>query len=175
MTVTDPRDRYDDLLETQTSETVPPAEFAEAAASEVATAGWVVLGFAFDEDGRVLLVDQPWADGWLAPGGSLKPGETLREAVTREVREETGIAITPVQPRAVDEYTVVNAETDETFGWTAVFFEARAETTEFASDLGVEGEEIEDATWFDGLPDDLYRPELIEAVYRRCTVDGTTR
>jgi ADP-ribose pyrophosphatase YjhB (NUDIX family) len=53
-----------------------------------------VGAFVFDDRGRVLLVerDHPPGQGrWTVPGGKLEPGETLAQAVAREVREETGL------------------------------------------------------------------------------------
>lgn len=55
-----------------------------------------VGAFVFDRDGRVLLVERgtPPAEGlWSVPGGKLEPGETLAQAVAREVREETGLVV----------------------------------------------------------------------------------
>lgn len=47
---------------------------------------------------RVLLVrrgNEPMRGEWSLPGGKLEVGETLREGVAREVREETGLAVKP--------------------------------------------------------------------------------
>ena len=55
-----------------------------------------VGAFVFDRDGRVLLVERgrPPGEGlWSVPGGRLEPGETLAQAVAREVREETGLVV----------------------------------------------------------------------------------
>ncbi|PSQ05311.1 hypothetical protein BRC92_02490 [Halobacteriales archaeon QS_4_69_31] len=118
--IEDPRDRTDDILVTESQETLSPEQFQEARKSEAVTAGWVVVAFAFDEAGRVLVIDQPWADGWILPGGAWQPGETLAETAVREVGEETGVAVSPVAPRAVDEFAFVNERTGETAGWTLV-------------------------------------------------------
>jgi 8-oxo-dGTP diphosphatase len=49
----------------------------------------------FDGD-RVLLIKrgkEPLRGRWLIPGGTVELGETLTEAVVREVREETGLVV----------------------------------------------------------------------------------
>ena len=47
-------------------------------------------------DGKVLLIrrgKQPYKDHWSLPGGGVERGETIREAVKREVLEETGFEV----------------------------------------------------------------------------------
>lgn len=39
----------------------------------------------------------------LLPGGGVEPGETLADALVREVREETGIACRPVRPLFIND------------------------------------------------------------------------
>jgi ADP-ribose pyrophosphatase YjhB (NUDIX family) len=54
---------------------------------------------AIIRDGRVLVVRRarpPAQELFSLPGGVVESGETLKEAVVREVQEETGIAIEPV-------------------------------------------------------------------------------
>jgi 8-oxo-dGTP pyrophosphatase MutT (NUDIX family) len=55
-----------------------------------------------DPRDRVLLfrnlLPDPWrGEGWLTPGGALDPGETAADAAARELREETGHRLSPVQ------------------------------------------------------------------------------
>jgi ADP-ribose pyrophosphatase YjhB (NUDIX family) len=49
-----------------------------------------------DHRGRLLLIKrghEPDAGFWSLPGGRVEPGETDEEAVVREIREETGLAV----------------------------------------------------------------------------------
>jgi len=41
--------------------------------------------------------DMPYHKWWLIPGGYVKPDETLEQAVVREIAEETGLKISPVE------------------------------------------------------------------------------
>ena len=56
----------------------------------------VGVGGVVVRDGRVLLVQrarEPMASRWTLPGGAVEVGETLEEAVRRELREETGLRV----------------------------------------------------------------------------------
>ncbi len=55
-----------------------------------------VGAFVFDAEHRVLVVERgepPGVGLWSVPGGKQEPGETLAQAVAREVREETGLVV----------------------------------------------------------------------------------
>jgi len=46
-----------------------------------------------DSEGRVLLQQRVDNGNWTLPGGFVEPGESILDAIVREVREETGIHI----------------------------------------------------------------------------------
>jgi 8-oxo-dGTP diphosphatase len=45
------------------------------------------------EEGKVLLAHRNDIDWWNLPGGGMEAGETVEEAMIREVREETGLEV----------------------------------------------------------------------------------
>jgi 8-oxo-dGTP diphosphatase len=72
----------------------------------VRTAVDVAVGVLIDAQGRFLLTSRPsdkvYAGYWEFPGGKLEPGETVEQALQRELHEELGIAIGPAEPWKVE-------------------------------------------------------------------------
>lgn len=72
----------------------------EFPAAPIAGVGAVVL----DAENRILLVRRgkpPLAGEWSLPGGALELGERLEDGIRREVREETGLDVEPLEIVAV--------------------------------------------------------------------------
>ena len=53
-----------------------------------------VRALVIDEDGRIFLVKHSYVSGWHLPGGGVEAGETLSEALARELQEEGNIEMT---------------------------------------------------------------------------------
>ncbi|WP_331235891.1 arsenic resistance N-acetyltransferase ArsN2 [Natronorarus salvus] len=137
-----------------------PAEFADVdQAVESGVDRWVG-GLVRSSDGATLLVRNGWSDGWVIPGGKVETGESLREAVDREVREETGVSVGEPEPVALVEQTFTDGER-EVEGWFVVFAaEARSES--LAVEPGIGDETIHEVRWFDQLPEELEHRSVIE-------------
>jgi 8-oxo-dGTP diphosphatase len=101
---------------------------------------------------RVLLVRRgkpPRQGQWSLPGGAQQLGETLREAVTREVREETGLELSDL--RLLTTVDLVDRDPDGRvrYHYTLVDFTAEAPLGE-----PVAGDDAAAVAWFalDELP-----------------------
>lgn len=72
--------------------------------------GVSVTGVIRDREGKVLLVKHSYAHlNWELPGGAVEAGESIQDAVVREVREETGLNV------EVDHLAAVYDERDDDY------------------------------------------------------------
>ncbi len=64
------------------------------------------MGVLIDAEGRFLMTSRPtgkvYADHWEFPGGKLESGETVAQALRRELNEELGIDIGEAHPWQVE-------------------------------------------------------------------------
>lgn len=52
-----------------------------------------VRGLVVNAAGEILLVKHSYVNGWHLPGGGVERGETLRDALVRELAEEGGVTL----------------------------------------------------------------------------------
>jgi 8-oxo-dGTP diphosphatase len=89
----------------------------------------VAVGVLIDADGRFLLTSRPegkvYAGYWEFPGGKLEAGESVEAALRRELDEELGILIGPVEAWKVElfdyPHALVRLNFCKVFAWTGEF------------------------------------------------------
>jgi 8-oxo-dGTP diphosphatase len=118
-----------------------------------------------DED-RVVLVKRghaPLQGKWSIPGGVLEVGETLRKAVVREVREETGLTIEPGELLGVFERVLPDDQGRMRYHYVLIDFLCRRVTGELSA-----ADDAEQARWFQRheLPGLELAPETEEVILK---------
>jgi 8-oxo-dGTP diphosphatase len=75
-------------------------------------------------DHKVLLLQKPRRGWWVAPGGKMETGESVRDSCIREYREETGIYLKNPQLKGI--FTMIIKEEDRvTSEWMMFTFFAK--------------------------------------------------
>lgn len=76
---------------------------------------------------RLLLIQrasEPYRGWWGLPGGAIELGETVEEALRREVQEETGLEIAPGRLLTLKDAIGCDAEQRVTYHFVILFFTA---------------------------------------------------
>lgn len=51
-----------------------------------------------NENDEIFLMKSPkWENQWLVPGGKIEKGDTMKETVRKEVKEETGLEVSEIE------------------------------------------------------------------------------
>lgn len=108
---------------------------------------FLAVSAAIVRDGKVLVVRRarnPALSLYTLPGGVVETGETLLQAVTREVREETALTIEPVGLAGHREAIVRDSQGRVERHFVILCFAAR-----WLAGEPVLNEELDDARWLD--------------------------
>jgi 8-oxo-dGTP diphosphatase len=89
----------------------------------------VAVGVLIDTSGKFLLTSRPegkvYAGYWEFPGGKLEAGESVEEALRRELVEELGIRIGAVEPWKIEmmsyEHAHVRLHFCKVYEWSGAF------------------------------------------------------
>jgi len=115
----------------------------------------VGVGGVVVHDGRVVLIrrgKEPLYGRWVVPGGTVELGETLEEALVREMHEETGLRVEPVEVLTV--FDRIEREGDRVvYHYVIVDYLCRWR----AGEVQASSDALE-AAW--AAPDELFRYDL---------------
>lgn len=110
----------------------------------------------FDDQGRILLMmgrlpgGAPESAAWFTVGGGVEPGETLEDAVHREIREETGFTGIEVGPVVWMRESIGRLATGETVLFKEDYVVARCAGGEPCRDAWEDHENdlVDDIRWW---------------------------
>jgi nucleoside triphosphatase len=120
----------------------------------------------FNREGKALLVkSDKWRDKYCVPGGHIELGETMEDALRREVKEETGLDIYDVEFALMQEFIFDGAFYEQRH-FIFLDFVCKTDASENEVVLNFESQEyvwvsLEEAS---GLPLEPYTRRLIESL-----------
>lgn len=88
-------------------------------------------------DDKILLLQKPSRGWWVAPGGKMEPGESVRDSCIREFREETGIYLKNPQLKGI--FTMIMMENDQLLSEWMMFTFAATDSDGIDLDESEEG------------------------------------
>lgn len=120
----------------------------------------VVAAIVLSKDGKLLMGEKPpgevvvYPDCWHIPGGGVEEGETLDQALKREIKEETGLDISKLTVTLVDNkgtgQVVKKLKNGETVQANMHFFVYEVRLIKIAADIAIsEDDDLSNFRWFD--------------------------
>ena len=105
----------------------------------------VAVGAVLFDNDRVLLVkrsNDPAKGMWAVPGGKIQPGETMQQALVREIKEETGLDIEVGDIVFVFDVIKRNEKNEITFHYVIIDFRCDLISGELKA-----GDDAQEARW----------------------------
>ncbi len=97
---------------------------------------------------------------WIGIGGKQEPGETIRECMIREIREETGLDVTHLDYRGILYFFYENNDSEKIWVYTSEDFRGEPQECNEGTLAWIEEEKIKDLSLWEG--DRLFLKRMIE-------------
>ncbi len=107
----------------------------------------VVIAAIFTQKGLLVgqRLSEPFKGYWECPGGKVEPGESLIEALVREIREEGDVLVT--QAQALFDYDVITPQGPLHLTWFFTVIEDEFKPVIYEQLKTIKKEEVDDLSW----------------------------